>query len=894
MAFYTFCDRVGSRIFHRYVDDNGRRHQEIVSEFPHSLFIRGADGSHKSLFGDKLNEMPFNAISDSLDFIKKYKDITPVFGQLSIAHQFISNSYEGQIEFALDKFRVLNFDIETRFDGADPDEECLVRRVWSEKEETITVGEMRELDNAWEVWDKVNERWYLAPDSPLHNSGGFPNANEAAYEILTISAKVFGSPKKVTFGLKDYKTKSPDQIYTKCENEKDLLIKFINFVRYVDPDALTGWNIEWFDVPYIVNRIKKVLGDEMANKLSPFHAHHKKCITEYWNDDKTDVSYRICGVSIFDYLEFYKRFNPEKQESYKLDDISYIELKENKVDYSEWDNNLMKLYMGDFAKYVEYNEQDVELVERLDKKKQFVRLALTIVLMTKSRYQEVHGKVKLWDNLIYNMLRDEGIVLPAAPRVGAKEQIIGAYVKKPLPAKYRWIVSLDLTALYPSIMMMLNMSPETLVREEQGTLEILEALLAGEDLAAPARARGFSMAANGAAFRNDIQGVLPRAMRYVFDTRKKYKNLMIAEKKKKEAYLKNGGKENTPEYNQFNDTIAMLDATQGAMKVLANSGYGVTAQVSFRYFSKSIAQGITLTGQLVIRYIGARINAKLNEMFGTNRDYIITSDTDSCYITLDGVPSDPKNAHQSVEEIHQFIENKLQPYIDECFRELSEKLGCPKNMLDMKREAISDVGIWRAGKNYVLQVYDMEGVRYAEPQLKMMGIETARSDKPKMVRKRLEEDMSVLLMGTEEQLQKRIVDFKKIFYDAPIVDIAIPKGVSDLSGWVEKDGTHKHGAPGHVRAAAAYNRLIRELRLEREVERIRNGNKIKLFALKKINPLRINSIAFTTNLPEKFDMKQYLDYDTQWENAYLSPIKSFTEILGWKAEKVNTLESLFG
>lgn len=894
MAFYTFCERVGNRIYHRYVGDDNRRYQEIVGEFPIELFIKG-QGEDRSLFGDVLSKVSFDQISDAQDFIKRYEDVTPVFGQTALAYQFISNKYPGIIDFDFTKFRILNFDIETRFDGMDDDEEVRVRMSFSDREEVVTVEHMKTLDDVWEVWDPVNERWYKASESPQRNRGGFPAAKDADYEVLTISCKVFGSDKRVTFGLKDYKVKNKNQIYTKCADERDLLTKFLGFVRLIDPDIFTGWNIEWFDIPYIINRTKKVLGDEMANKMSPFHAHTKRCLNEYKDRlDPDQVSYRILGVTILDYYDLYRKYNPTKQESYSLDAISEVELGENKIEFPEYDNNLMRLYQGDFEKYVDYNEHDVYLVERIDDKKQFLRLAITVVLMTKSMYRDVHGKVKVWDNLIYNMLRDDGVVLPAAPRIGAREKIIGAYVKDPIPAKYRWVCSLDLTSLYPSICMMFNMSPETMVREEQGDLELVEALLSGVDLAAPARERGFCMTANGAAFKQDFEGVLPRAMEYVFETRKKYKDLMIVEMKKKEEFLKNGGSVDAPEVREFDNNIAMLDATQQAMKVLANSGYGVTANVAFRYFSKSIAQGITLTGQLVIQYIGNKINDFLNKKFNTEKDYVITSDTDSCYLTLDGVPTDPKNTEESVEELHQFIEKELQPYINDCFEDLAKRLGCKKNLLDMKREAISDVAIWRAAKNYVCQVWDMEGVRYKTPELKMMGIETARTDKPRIVRERLEEDLKILLNGTEEQLLTCIEEFKEVFYNTPVEELATPKGVSSLREWTNPDGTHKPKAPWNTRAALAYNRLLREKGLEKTHERIREGNKVKIFSLKPINPLRLNNFAFIGKLPEQMGMHEYLDYDAQWEKAYMSPLRSFTDIVGWQTKKINTLESLFG
>ena len=892
MAFYTFCDSIGNKIYHRYVDDNGKRHQEIVTSFPIELFIKG-NGEHRSLYGDKLTKMTFDNIADAKDFIKKYDGVVPVYGQTSLHHQFISHRYPGKIDLQFEKYRVLNFDIETRFDGKDDEDEVKVRKVYSLEESVMTVEKMKALDDSYEVYDEVNERWYPVSRAPQRNPGGFPNAQNADYEITSISCKVFGRPQKVTFGTKEYKVKDKDQIYNWCKDEAELLVKFIDFVRLVDPDALTGWNIDWFDIPYIVNRCRKILGDKVTNRLSPFHAHTDRCISEYFLDkDKTEKGYRIFGITNLDYMDMYKGYNPSKHDSYALDFISEVELKEKKLDYSEFDD-LMDLYRRDYERFIDYNERDVYLVERLDQKKQFIRLVITIVLMTKSRYQERDGKVKLWDNLIYNLLRDEGIVIPpAVPK--PSRTIIGAYVKEPTPAKYRWVASLDLTSLYPSICMMFNMSPETLMREEQGQLDWVERLLKGEDLAADCREKGWAMAANGSAYRQDVQGVLPKGMKYVFDTRKAQKNLMLDFKREKEAYLASGGKVGSEEYLRLENLIAAADATQGAMKVLANSGYGASANKGFRYFNLSIAEGITLTGQLGIQYIGNMMNRYLNKKFGTDKDYVITSDTDSAYIQLDNLPSDPTNIQQSVDEIDNFLEKEFTPFINAAYQKLSDRLGAKKNLLDMKREAIADVGIFRGKKNYVLRVWDNEHVRYNEPVLKMTGIETARSDKPMIVRKKLERDLEILLTGTQEQLLSSIESFKSEFYNAPVEAIASPKGLSDYTKWVDKNGNLLPKAPYHVKAAHAHNTLIIEKGLRKTVERIKNGNKVRLMALKKINPCRCSNIAFMGTLPVGFDLHEYLDKDQQWVSTYITPLRSFTDILGWKTEKVNSLESLFG
>ncbi|QFR57782.1 DNA polymerase [Stenotrophomonas phage Moby] len=891
--FYTFCEKVGSRIYHRYVNAAGERKQEVVSEVPLELFMKSRDGEVRSLYGDRLKRFQFNSISEAADFEKRMEGVEPIFGQTDPVQQFISQKYKGKIKFDFNKFRILNFDIEVRTDGYDDEDEAQVRRVFSNEAETWTVGEIRNYDGAtqYEVYDLMHDRWYPIESCPQLMVGGFPEADEAKYEITSIALKMFGKDKKITLGQKDYQPKDKNQIYTRFNSEAELLLEFVNIVRMLDPDILTGWNIEEFDIPYVVHRLQKLHGEETANRLSPFHKDTKKCLQHYIADKDNDMpSYRILGVTVLDGIKLFKKFVLRKYESYRLDYIGESVVKERKIDYSEYNNDLNKLYMMDFDKFIAYNEKDVELVEKIDKNKQLIRLAITMIMMTKSKYRDVMGKVKLWDNLIYNMLLEDNIVIPPAIRRRSEGKIIGAWVKDPVAGKYRYVVSLDLTSLYPSICMMYNMSPETLVREEMGTLDYVTRLVAGEDLAVDMKAKGYCMAANGSAYRLDIVGVLPRGMKYVFDTRQDYKKKMKDVKQKREDVLSAGGKNTDQEYIEWDELVSEYNAAQEAMKVLANSGYGVTAQDSFRYYNRSIAQGITLTGQVTIQTVVHKTNEYLNKRFGTTRDYVITADTDSMYLALENVPTNATDAAAAIEELDQFVEKELQPFIDQTFRELSDRMGCPKNMMDMKREALSDVGIWRAKKNYVLRVWDMEGVRYAEPEMKMMGIETAKSSTPMIVRKELEECLKIMCSGTEKELQDELARFKKVYYNSGIEEIAKPLGVSDLTSYSLTDKR----IPYQSKAAILHNKLIQEKGLSKTVERIRNGNKVKLALLKERNPLRNKYIAFIGELPKEFGLDEYVDYDGQYESTFMSPVKSFTDLIGWKTEQISSLEDLFG
>lgn len=841
---------MGPRVFHRFVDDQGKRHEEIISGFPIELYTPGKTSDAKSLTGGNLSRIPFTDIKDAAEFVKNYKDAMPIYGQTSFAHQFISYQYPENIQFDISKFVILNFDIEVKSDE------------------------------------------------------GFPHPHTAKDPILSISMKVFGRDQFITMGLNPYQKRREQDIYVHCNSEAHLLNVFLGFWKRIRPDIITGWNIEGFDIPYLVNRIKRVLGAKMTKELSPFAAHVHYGVTEMpIKDGRGATTYRILGINVLDYMALFKKFNPEKLESYRLDFVGEHEGVGKKVDYSEYGNSLTRLYNENFQKFIEYNEQDVGLVEALDQKKDFIRLAIAVTMMTKSRFSEVFGTVKIWDNLIYNMLRRDGVQIPPENFTSEARDFIGGFVKEPVPGRYKWVVSLDLTSLYPSIIRMYNMSPETIVGNARGTDTWLAKMLRMEPVTDEAKAEQCVMAANGTIYRQDIPGVLPRAMAFVFDERKRVKNLMLAEEKKKQklerAYKKSKDEAVLLEIEALNSSISALDAAQKGLKVVANGGYGATANTAFRYFNPEISEAITLTGQMTIQYIEKKINALVNELTGTEGvDYVITMDTDSVYVTLDAWVQKQDagvDKNEIVDRIDALVKAEIEPMLAREYQALADYVGAKKNYMDMKREAIGDIGIFRGKKNYILQVYDNEDVRYSEPKLKMVGIETARSSTPRIVREELGECLKVIVNGTNADLFKRIANFKNVFENEELVNIAFPRGVSEIKKW-QTGGPipYKKGAPIHVKAAIFHNKLIQDdPSLHTKYEQIKEGNKIKFIYLKEPNKLRSNAIAFVEELPKEFGLEEFVDKGLQFEKCFVSPLKSFTDLVGWKVEKKPTLEDLF-
>lgn len=851
MSNYTFCDKLGHRLFIRYVDKNGKRVQRVISETPLELFIPGARADGIGLFGERLSRVEFNSVEELGDFVKEYDGVTDIYGQTSPAHQVIATQWPGKIDFNMDHIKVLNFDIE------------------------------------------------------VDSREGFPHPERAAYEVTSIAMKVFGEKRRVAFGLKGYRTKNDYDEYVQCDDERDLLIKFIMEWKRINPDIITGWYIEGFDVPYIINRIRKVLGEEWVIQLSPFYHETKRVIRET-KVGRDTASYNILGITIFDYQNLYMKFSPTKLESYKLDAVGEHEKVGRKVNYEELGyKDLNDLYDRNFELFIDYNFQDVELVEDLDHKLKFILCAINIAYLTHSRFNEALATVKPWDNFIYNMLLEDGIQIPPQKFAAKEKDIVGAYVKEPVPGKYKWIIAVDMASLYPSIAMMYNMSPETLVyKDSPNPMGFMDKVLHDEPatlkLIASRIAEGLCTASNGSSYRQDVIGVIPRGMKMLFDTRKNVKSVQMKAAKKA---LEAAKKAHQP-HEDLEQMVQMLDAYQQALKVVANGGYGAMSNVGFRYFSIPMAEGITITGQMTIKYAGNKLNEFLNHRFKTTDvDYVIYTDTDSCYITLERFVTDvlkvpesewPAKMQKLVDAIDMFVKKELDPMFERIWIDLCAKVGSIHNTMDMKRESICDVGILRGRKNYVLRVWDNEGVRYSEPEIKAVGVEAKRTSTPMISRNALKDCYSIMLDKTNDDLIDYLKKFKKSFMSSTVKTIAFPRGVSEIKKWMTNGpNVFEKGTPINSKAAIFFNLLVKQKGLEGQLGMIQEGNKLRYVYLKEPNPLRANVIGFIDDLPSEFELDKYVDRDLQWTKTFLEPLMSFTDIIGWDIEKRQTLDDLW-
>jgi len=677
-----------------------------------------------------------------------------------------------------------------------------------------------------------------------------------------------------------------------------LLKQFLALWQTKYPDVLTGWNVVGFDVPYLMNRMIRIIGEDDAKKMSPWNHMAAYEETLY---NKTFQTYDILGISILDYLRLYRKFSPNKsQENYRLDTIAQAEEVGQKIAYDDYDG-LHDLYKKNFQKFIEYNIRDVELVEKLNAKGRLVEMALTIAYDAKVNYNDVFMQVRMWDTICFNHLYNKKIVIP--PKTPSKKNSAyeGAYVKDPQLGMFDWVASFDLNSLYPHLMMQYNISPDTIVEPRDYTPEQREIIAQGVNVEKLLQQKinlsnmnGVTLTPNGQFFRTDKQGFLPEILEKMYNDRTVYKKKMLQAKQQYE------NAKTDAERKDYGDQISKFNNLQLTKKECLNSAYGALGSEYFRFFDIRQAEGITLAGQLSIRWIENKINSYVNKILKTeNKDYVLASDTDSIYLHLGGLVEGvfDKTQRADAEKIITFMdkvcEEKIQPFIDKTYQELADYVHAYDQKMKMKREVLADKAIWTAKKRYILNVYNSEGVQYAEPQMKIQGLEAIKSSTPAACREKIKEALKIIIKGSESQLQDYIAEFRTTFKNLPVEDISFPRSVNGIDTYSDTKTVWTKGTPIHVRGALVYNHMIDQMGLQKTVQKIQEGEKIKFIYLREPNNFKTDVISFVNRMPKEFNIEQFVDYELQFEKSFVDPLTIILDKISWKAIKTSSLEDFF-
>ena len=828
MNFYTNVQLVSDKILFRgYKDGEQVMYRDTMSPV---LFVPTEKSSKFKTLDDKnVKPLSFLTPRDARDFIKKYSEVDnfDIYGYERFLYQFIADKFpQDEIKFDMSVMNIITLDIEV---------EC---------------------------------------------ENGFPDVESASESILCISIKDLNTKKLIVWGTREYVNSRDDVEFVYCFSEQDLLDKFLNHWVQNTPDVVTGWNVYLYDIPYICRRLERVLSEKHMRSLSPWNLINYR---EFTIHGRKNIAYDLGGVSCLDYLDLYKKFTYSNQESYRLDHIAFVELGQKKLDHSEYEN-FKQFYTQDWQKFIDYNILDVELVDRLEDKMRLIELCLTMAYDAKQNYEDVYSQVKTWDNIIFNYLKKDHIVVP--PKISHKKDTAyaGAYVKEPKPGRYDWVVNFDLNSLYPHLIMQYNISPETL-RQTRHPSASVEGILNGN-----VKVDGkYAVCANGAQYNRDFQGFLPKLMEKMYNDRVIFKKKMIEAKK---SYEKTPTKVLEKEISRCNNI-------QMAKKISLNSAYGAIGNEYFRYFRIANAEAITLSGQVSIRWIETKVNAYLNKVLKTEEvDYVIASDTDSIYLNLGPLVESVYEGREKTDEgvvgfLDKVCKVKLEPFIESAYQALARNVNAYAQKMIMKRENIADRGIWTAKKRYILNVWDSEGVRYEKPKLKIMGLETARSSTPAFFRDKLKKAFTIIINDTNDDLIKFIDEVRKETKEQEIENISFPRGCNNLDKYRSSADLYKKGTPIQVRGALLYNHYIKKKKLQNKYPLIQEGEKIKFVYLQKPNPINEDIIAYFQTLPTELNLNNYIDYDTQFEKSFTAPLKNVLETIGWQVEKRGSLESFF-
>lgn len=857
MNFYTNATRYKNDILYRGVE-NGKR-VFYRDKFQPTLYQRNpaSDFNLKTMDGIRVSPIMFDSMGSASAYLKKYQtDDGLVHGNTNYISQYLNEKFpEAEISYDFDQICTAYTDIETTCEGGFPDVDNPVEQI------TVITS-----------YDTINKTYFVFTHKEVNGAKG-----DLDFDLSDPKNRTEPMIKKLKIDHRVYDT------------EREMILAFLEYWQSIYPDIVTGWNLALFDIPYIIGRMILLFGEEKAAEISPWNKIDRREVEVF---KKMRTKYAIYGIAIMDYLDLYKKFTQGNRSSYKLDYIANLELGYGKISYDE--HGAMHLfYKNDFPRFVEYNIVDVVLIVELERQRRMIELAVFMAYWTRVNFEHIHSPVRMIESIAATHMLNKGIVFPPMHDRTKTRQNKGAYVKPPLVGKHDWVISFDVASLYPSIIMQQNISPETLIEDGYIGFTVDEIIDRKVDLTS--LDANHCVCGNGWKFRTDKAGILPDIIERLFAARQANKRKMLeADRALQDPTLTASKKK------QLKETKEIYDIRQNSLKILLNSFYGAFANEAFIFFDMRLAEGVTYTGQVAIKWAQKAVNDYLNTLLKTDTDYVIAIDTDSLYITLDEIVKrmmpDEKDNKKISEFLDKVCKQKLGVVIDKAYKDLASYLNSRKPCIEMKREVIASRGVWTGKKHYALNVYNKEGTVYEEPELKLVGLETAKSSTPQMIRDALTESIRILMNEDEENLLTYVEEIKQKYFSCALEDIAYPRGVTEITKYHSMDPMLMvaKGCPIHVRGAIMFNKLVDENEVGHLHAKIREGDKIKYAYLREPNPTRQHIIGFTDKLPPQFELDEYVDRKVMYQKQFIDPLQAIVKYAGWSVKpKPQTLDALF-
>jgi DNA polymerase elongation subunit (family B) len=832
---YANVDVVGNALFVISYDEEGRRHKERIQGFEPWVGIEDPQSPEawRTIQGVPAKMVPFPKFSEMRAFIKENGEAPPSMRKrlcydVHPTYQYIARAFprKDRLRLGLAPLRVCIIDIEVLTDPGT----------------------------------------------------GFPSIEKVAHPVVAVCCWDSRIDAKVSWGLKPYEPSEPLHTYRQFATEKEMLKDWAEWFRKTQPDVVTGWNTDPFDIPYTIGRMIRFAEDEgetdadygypTIKRLSPNGSYWKTTKRGKFAGQEHTV-YKLSGISHLDYLTLYQKHQPGGRESYSLGYIARTELGDTKLEYS---GSLWDLYHSDHQKFMDYNAKDVDLVRRLDEKLKLIRLQATIAQMAGVNLEDVYSPVKTWEIFIYNIIH-ERMIAPPRKEFNSSGSYEGAYVKEPIPGMDPWVVSFDVVSEYPTCLVSNNISPEMKVEAKDLPPEVADLarrireagvlpLVRREFDTSCLKRHDLNMTAAGTVFRRGEVGIISGIIKEVFERRVAVRKAM----------------KSAPEAEK-----AALDQEQYALKVLLNSLYGAYANEFFLYYDMRLAEAITITSQFYIRSIERAVNDALVEMFGPG-DYIKIIDTDSIYVRLDKAVRSrfPQGCSDDdgVRFLNNFAEQVIQPIINTTFADACDYLNANTCYMAMKREKICRKVLALARKKYALLVLDSEGKRFTEPKVNVTGIEVVRSSTPEVVRGWLKKCLQLVFTTDNAELIAFVEKCASEFRELPFEVVAFPRTVNTM----KREGEVTNSIPIQVRAALVHNRAATGK------PPISNGDKIRYAYIEEPNFLRSDVFGIGESFPEDLRHRIRVDYRKQFERAFLSPLQAITSVIGWRLEEGHSLD----